>query len=174
MRFDPSNRVQKYGVLCGVLMVFALAVSYATANRAGSPEPKKAEVPGIARVMSSATADQADDHDDFSERWTAIKSEAYRAAVVAKSRLNETMAALPAPSSSPAPVPSASPSASPSPAASPSPVPSLPMAQATEDDLKQYREERKARAEARPHDDICKKGRYYFYREHHQYWRCKR
>ena len=170
MRFDPSNRVQKYGVLCGVLIVFALAVSYATANRAVSPEPKKAEAAQIARVITSVMADQADGHDDFSERWTAIKSEAYRAALAEKSRLNEAMLTPLAPSSSPTP----NPSASPSPAASPSPTPSLPMAQATEDDLKQYREERKARAEARPHDDICKKGRYYFYREHHQYWRCKR
>ena len=170
MRFDPSNRVQKYGVLCGVLIAFALAVSYATANRAGAPEPKKAEAAQIARVITSVMADQADGHDDFSERWTAIKSEAYRAALAEKSRLNEAMLTPLAPSSSPTP----SPSASLSPAASPSPTPSLHMAQATEDDLKQYREERKARAEARPHDDICKKGRYYFYREHHQYWRCKR
>ena len=170
MRFDPSNRVQKYGVLCGVLIAFALAVSYATANRTGSPEPKKVEAAQIARVITSVMADQADGHDDFSERWTAIKSEAYRAALAEKSRLNEAMLTPLAPSSSPTP----SPSASPSPAASPSPTPSLHMAQATEDDLKQYREERKARAEARPHDDICKKGRYYFYREHHQYWRCKR
>ena len=51
------------------------------------------------------------------------------------------------------------------------------MAQATEDDLKQYLDERRAKAEKnaeKNRDDICKKGRIYFYREHHQYWRCRR
>ena len=52
------------------------------------------------------------------------------------------------------------------------------MAQATEDDIKQYMDERRAKAEknaeSKPRDAICKKGRIYFYRDNHQYWHCRR
>jgi hypothetical protein len=166
MRFDlSSRRVQKYGVICGGLLVFALGVSYGAANKAKPPEPKSTEMPALMRATGAVEAQNqvlAEDSDDFTERWTAIKTEAYRAALAEKSRPAE-----PIPAATPSPAPPASPPAQ-------QPASQHPMAQANEDDLKQYKEEHHPRAEERRRDDICKKGRIYFYRERHQYWHCRR
>jgi hypothetical protein len=157
--------VQKYGVICGGLLVFALGVSYGAAHKAKPLEPKSTEVRALARATGAIEAQNqvpAQDSDDFTDRWTAIKTEAYRAALAEKSRSAE-----PTPTATPSPAPSASPPVE-------QPAPQNPMAQANEDDLKQYKEERRPRSEERHRDDICKKGRIYFYREHHQYWHCRR
>jgi hypothetical protein len=112
--------------------------------------------------------------DDFTERWTAVASETYRAAVAQRARPVEQQQQQSrlVEQQRPRPVEETS-------AAQPAPVPQqFPMAQATEDDLKQYRDERRAKAEknAEPkkRDDVCRKGRVYFYRARHQYWHCRR
>jgi hypothetical protein len=162
MTFDLSSRVKKYSVVFGGLIVFALVVSYETLGTARVPEPKDTKALVLAQATEAAeTRNLSQDSDDFTERWTAIKTEAYRAAVAAQSRPAEA-----------APPPAAA--AAPSPAVPQPPKAQPPMAQATEEDLKQYLDERRPRAEERRRDDICKKGRIYFYREHHQYWHCRR
>jgi hypothetical protein len=163
MTFDLSSRVKKYSVVFGGLIVFALVVSYETLGTARVPEPKDTKALVLAQATEAAeTRNLSQDSDDFTERWTAIKTEAYRAAVAAQSRPAEA-----------APPPAAA-AAAPSPAVPQPPKAQPPMAQATEEDLKQYLDERRPRAEERRRDDICKKGRIYFYREHHQYWHCRR
>jgi hypothetical protein len=48
------------------------------------------------------------------------------------------------------------------------------MALATEEDLKQYQEDRRPRAEPQSQSDICRNNRIYFYRGNHKYWHCAR
>jgi hypothetical protein len=181
MKFYLDSSVQRAGGLLGGIVILATLLSYATAHKRRPPDTAIRQLPPVALAVGSVeTANHIDLPDDFTERWTAVASEAYRAAVAERSRpvadapaVTAPVAAAPPPSAATAPPPSAA--AAPPPTA---PAPEYPMAQATEDDLKQYLDERRAKAEKnteqKRRDDICKKGRIYFYREHHQYWRCRR
>jgi hypothetical protein len=56
----------------------------------------------------------------------------------------------------------------------PRPAPENPMAMATEEDLKQYREDRRSRAQPRQQSDICRNSRVYFYRGNERRWYCRK
>jgi hypothetical protein len=182
MRFYLDSSVQRAGGLLGGIVILATLLSYATANKRRPPETANKQPSSVALAAGPVeTANGIDLADRFTERWTAVASEAYRAAVAERSRpVGEQQSrpadrrAVAAPAMAAAAPAAAPAAATPSPS---SPAPQYPMAQATEDDLKQYLDEHRAKAEKnaeKNRDDICKKGRTYFYREHHQYWRCRR
>jgi len=53
-------------------------------------------------------------------------------------------------------------------------TPKNPMAMATEEDLKQYREDRRSRAKPQQQSDICRNSRVYFYRGNEKRWYCRK
>jgi hypothetical protein len=174
MRFYLDSTVQRTGVFLGGIAILAALLSYGTAGKRRAPETKNTRPPSVALAAGSLeTTDHVDLPDDFTERWTAVASETYRAAIAQRARpVEQQQQSPPVERQRPRPVEETAAATPP-----PAPVPQYPMAQATEDDLKQYLDERRAKAEKnaeKNRDDICKKGRIYFYREHHQYWHCRR
>ena len=187
MRFYLDSSVQRAGGLLGGIVILATLLSYATANKKRPPEAANKQPASVAlAAVPIETADHFDLADGFTERWTAVASEAYRAAVAERSRpvvepQPRRVADAPTVAAPAAPAPAAAaPTVAAPTAAAPaaSPAAQYPMAQATEEDLKQYLDEHRAKAEKnseqKSRDDICKKGRTYFYRGHHQYWHCRR
>jgi hypothetical protein len=183
MKFYLDSSIHRAGgLLCGIV-ILATLLSYATANKRRPPETLIKRSSSVALAVGSVeTADRIDLTDDFTERWTAVAAEAYRAAVAGRSRPIADASAKAAPAPAPAataPAAAAPVVVAPAAAASPSEsAPQYPMAQATEDDIKQYLDDHRAKAEKnseqRSRDGICRKGKIYFYREHHQYWHCRR
>jgi hypothetical protein len=174
MTFYLDSTAQRTGVFLGGIAILAALLSYGTAGKRRPPETKNARPPSVALAAGSVkAADHIDLTDDFTERWTAVASETYRAAVAQQSRSVELQQ-----QSRPVEQPRSRPVEE-SAAAQPSLVPQqFPMAQATEDDLKQNLDERRAKVEknteAKKRDGVCRKGKVYFYRAHHQYWHCRR
>jgi hypothetical protein len=177
MKLYLDSSVQRAGGLLGGIVILATLLSYATAHKRRPPETANRQPPSVVLAAGSVeTSNRIDLTDDFTERWTAVAAEAYRAAVAERSR--PVTERQPSPAADP-PTLSAPPAAATTAAPpAPSSAPQYPMAQATEDDVKQYLDERRAKAEKnseqKSRDDICRKGRIYFYRERHQYWRCRR
>jgi hypothetical protein len=175
MRFYFDSTARRTGIFLGGIAILAALLSYGTAGKRRPPETKHIPSPSIALAAGSVeSAGHTGLTDDFTERWTAVAAETYRAAIAKRarpaeqqqqSRPVEQQQARSAAETSAAPP-------------QPSPAPQYPMAQATEDDIKQNLDERRAKAEKnsepKSRDDICRKGRTYFYRGHHQYWHCRR
>jgi hypothetical protein len=177
MKFYLDSSIQRAGGLLGGIVILATLLSYATANKRPPPDAPIKRPSAVALAVGSVeTADRTDLTDGFTERWTAVASETYRAAMAGRSRpvADASVKAAPPASAVAAPI-VAAPAAEAAPSA---PAPQYPMAQATEDDIKQYMDDRRAKAEKnsepRSRDGICRKGKIYFYREHHQYWHCRR
>ena len=182
MKFYLDSSIQRAGGLLGGIVILATLLSYATANKRRPPDMPIKRPSSVALAVGSVETDRIDLTDDFTERWTAVASETYRAAMAGRSRSvadASVKAAPPAPALAAAAPTAVAPAAA-APAAEPSPsAPAqYPMAQATEDDIKQYLDDRRAKteknSEQRSRDGICRKGKVYFYREHHQYWHCRR
>ena len=173
MRFYFDNTAQRTGVFLGGIAILAALLSYGTAGKRRPPETKNIRPTSVALAAGSVEmADHVDPADGFTERWTAVASETYRAAIAKRARpVEQQQQSRPVEQQRPRAVEE---TASPP----PSPAPQYPMAQATEDDIKQYLDDRRAKAEknseSKSRDDICKKGRTFFYRGHHQYWHCRR
>jgi hypothetical protein len=175
MRFYFDSTAQRTGIFLGGIAILAALLSYGTAGKRRPPETKNIRPASVALAAGSVeTADHIDPADVFSERWTAVASETYRAAIAQRARpVERQQQSRPVEQQRPRSVEETSAASS-----TPSPAPQYPMAQATEDDIKQYLDERRAKAEknseSKSRDDICRKGRTYFYRGHHQYWHCRR
>jgi hypothetical protein len=175
MRFYFDSTAQRTGIFLGGIAILAALLSYGTAGKKRPPETKNIPSPSVALAAGAVdSVGHTGLADDFRERWTAVAAETYRAAVAKRARPVEQQQQ----SRSVEQQPTRSVAETPAAPLPPSPAQQYPMAQATEDDIKQNLDERRAKAEknseAKSRDDICRKGRTYFYRGHHQYWHCRR
>jgi hypothetical protein len=179
MKFYLDSSIHRAGGLLAGIVILATVLSYATANKKRPPDaPMKRPTTVALAVGSVETADHIDLTDGFTERWTAVAAETYRAAMAERSRPVADAFAKAAPALAAAVPAAIAPAPAPAAASPTESAPQYPMAQATEEDMKQYQEERRAKAEKNSdqgsRDGICKKGKIYFYRERHQYWHCRR